>query len=88
MTIDNVLHTLWTNSISNGDKLSKRDEKRLWMLLQRFIDQKDGRREAASSYDVGSPSEKPLSQIGRSKTKPTVISKACNRVRALLRFQA
>jgi hypothetical protein len=52
MTIDNVLHKLWTNSITSGPKLDKREEKRLWMILQQFVERKGGTREPASDYDV------------------------------------
>ncbi len=49
MTIDDVLHKLWTNSTST---LEKYDEKRLWMLLQNFIERNGGLKDSANQYDV------------------------------------
>jgi len=49
MTVEQVLHKLWSNSES---KLEKHDEKRLWMLLQEFITQKGGLRADATTFDT------------------------------------
>lgn len=49
MTVEDVLHSLWTNSTST---LEKYDEKRLWLLLQQFISEKGGRRLEANAFDV------------------------------------
>lgn len=62
MTINNVLHTLWTNSVTDG-KLDKAEAKRLWMTLQRFVEEKGGLDAPAENYN---PTGKPLSQTGRS----------------------
>lgn len=49
MTVEQVLHVLWSNSNST---LEKHDEKRLWMLLQQFIVDKGGLHDNAENYDV------------------------------------
>ena len=49
MTVEQVLHKLWSNSES---KLEKHDEKRLWMLLQEFIEQKGGSEANAYDFDT------------------------------------
>lgn len=59
MTIDDVLHKLWTNSTSTFEKY---DEKRLWMALQNFIEQNGGTRQRAAYFDVRGGS-KPIDQI-------------------------
>ncbi len=50
MTIDTVLHTLWTRH-ADGDYDKDRD-KPLWMLLQNFIEKKGGLTAAAIDFDV------------------------------------
>lgn len=49
-TVDHVLHKLWTHS--KGSELHHVDEKRLWMLLQAFIERHGGLKAPASDYDV------------------------------------
>jgi len=63
MTVEQVLHALWSNSES---ALEKTDEKRLWMLLQEFIIQKGGSEDDAYDYDVRG-GIKPLGAIRPSK---------------------
>lgn len=50
MTIDAVLHTLWTRHM-DGDYDKMRD-KTLWMILQRFIEANGGLTRNAIDFDV------------------------------------
>jgi len=54
-TVDNIFHELWTlranSRFKDGEQYNK-DEKRLWMLLQRFLEQKKARKTPASDYKV------------------------------------
>lgn len=50
ITVDNVLLALWTRHSSNDyDKVR---DKPLWMLLQRFIEERGGFKEPAIDFDV------------------------------------
>jgi hypothetical protein len=50
MTVDNVLHALWTRHM-DGDYDKARD-KPLWMLLQNFIERNGGLKQPAINFDV------------------------------------
>lgn len=50
MTIDTVLHALWTRHAD--DNYDKSRDKPLWMLLQKFIEQKGGLTASAIEFDV------------------------------------
>jgi len=50
ITVDNVLHALWTRHV-DGDYDKARD-KPLWMLLQNFIENNGGLKQTAIKFDV------------------------------------
>jgi hypothetical protein len=49
-TVDNIFIELWTRR-SSGDPYDKK-EKRLWMLLQRFLESKGSLKAPAEDYKV------------------------------------
>ena len=49
MTVEHVLHKLWSNSKSD---LERDDAKRLWMLLSNFVQKHGGLTADAAPYDV------------------------------------
>ena len=49
-TVDNIFIELWTLR-SAGEPYDKK-EKRLWMLLQRFLESKGSRKASAENYRV------------------------------------
>lgn len=85
MTINDVLHTLWTDSVTSGKKLDKRQEKLLWMALQRFVEHNGGRQTSAASCGL-TGFDMTKSQRGSGRRKQSRIRRACNSVRGLLRF--
>lgn len=46
MTVDNILHKLWTMR-ANGEAYDKAAEKPLWIRLQRFVEENGGVEEKA-----------------------------------------
>ena len=66
-TVDHVLHKLWSHS--KGSELEHYDEKRLWMLLQAFIERKGGLDAPASDYDVRGGA-KPLTELAAKQPAP------------------
>lgn len=49
-TMDHVLHRLWSERV--GSPGYDKDEKRLWMALQRFVERKGGLRAPFKDYDA------------------------------------
>jgi hypothetical protein len=84
MTISEVLHRLWTNSSS---KLGRREEKHLWMILQQFVERHGGLEASAVDYDMSEPASA-SGQIDSTSGPVNRITRACKRVRSLLRFSA
>jgi len=56
MTVSEVFHRLWSSS--ERSRLDARDEKRLWMLLQNFIEQSGGLQALAEDFDRKHPSRR------------------------------
>ena len=71
MTVHQVLHKLWTHSES---KLEKYEDKRLWMLLENFVERRGGISASASIYDVRG-GDKPLAEIQPRETLKRKLKK-------------
>jgi len=50
MTVDQLLHKLWSHT--RGSEFERVDEKRLWMVLQDFIERNGGCSANARDYDT------------------------------------
>ena len=71
--VDNVLHALWTRHM-DGDYDKTRD-KPLWMLLQKFVENNGGLKQAAIKFDVSGKDAVNLAERVKAHPKPKSLVK-------------
>ena len=77
MTVNDALLKLWTHSRSD---LGREDEKRLWMVLQAFVERNGGRHKDAYDFDTRGGRNR-MEDI---KPKPTLKKKVRDALKPLM----